>query len=156
MRKSNRKSITLVLCCLVLTGIVLGPIGSASADNLFAGLWPFGEKEQQAPVYDPYNTPYRSTTRTPATPEPSFIEKANQDVKGFFAKTGEILHLRSPEPVQMRSNNPYVKAVDDPRHLRSTVQEKPNWFESIFFPEPEPPARPVQTMQEFVGLPRPQ
>lgn len=146
-----RKTTLFIVYCLVLTAVVFGPVDRAVAGNPLSGLWPFGEEEKPVQVYNPYNTPYRSTTQT-AAPEPNFLEKVDNDVRGFFVKTGEFLHLRSPEPVQMRSNNPYVKPIEDPRYARSADPQKQNWLESIFSPAPEPV--PSSSIQGFFGQPR--
>ena len=151
MRKSNRKVVTLVLGAFVLAGMVFGAAVQADANPL-SGLWPFGEEEKPVSGYDPYNTPYRSTTRTPAPAEPNFLQKVDQDVRGFFVKTDEFLHLRSPEPVQMRANNPYIKPIEDQRYVRTAEPAKQNWLESIFYPAPEPEA--PSTIQGFLSQPR--
>jgi len=143
-----KKTHTLLMATLVIAGWSLAD--AAIAANWFGG----GDSSQQnASAYDPYATPYRTIE---PVKKPNFFQKADTDIKNFFAQTGRLLNLsQPPAPKVQQPTNPWVRPPKDPRYLRSTEVKQASWLAPIFGGGQKEPEPEVRTMSDFVGLPRP-
>lgn len=111
-------------------------------------LLPFGKRE-----------PGKSARQTAAKPSPlrrfrAEMRKLNAQTKRLFAGVQDALTWKKPAP-RSRPTNQYLPWIRPPKrqsYLHPKKKQKESWFDSLF-PREEP--NQVQSLKDFVGLPRP-
>ena len=81
-----------------------------------------------------------------------FFAKTNAGTKRFFADTRSALTGKKPSQTRRPLRHPWIRPPEDQRYVRQPQEQKISWFDRLLGRE-EP--KPVETMSEWVGLPRP-
>jgi len=137
---------------IVLVGISLSLMLAARAavgdEWSLAKLNPFSKKEKVEKM-EPRkmtigsNRGYRYQSETP---QPSAWQKFDAGTKKFFSDTKRALTWKKPAPKRPTSSTGLA-------WIKQPKEEKKSWFGSLFAPKEPAPAK---SMQEFLGLPRPE
>ena len=163
MRTARLALLSLIVTMFV--GVQSAPADSWSLDQLN----PFSKREDQS------TTSGRRYVRDSELGQ-SPLEKLNAGTQEFFAETAAGTHrllagtaagtkklftgvkdtLSGKKPAAKKKSNPivpWIREPQDPRHLRTPRDKKPSWLDRLLgYEEP----KRVETMKDFVGLPRPE
>ena len=137
----------LILPASVALAFVLVAEPAMAEEGWLAKLNPFAKKEKSGTLSArTYNVKNKRA-------EPSALEKLGTGTKKLLAGARDTLTWKKPAPKRKPTNQyvPWMQNPKNPRYARSQ-QKKKSWLGSLF--RREEPKR-VQTLKEFVGMPRP-